>query len=89
MSVYYVIDRFEGSTAVIIGDDGREFTAPRRVLPDGSAEGTVLKLNLDNPVTGDWAAAQIDDAERDRRLKQARRTVDRMKKTDPGGDIEL
>jgi len=86
---FFVVDRFEGSTAIIVADDGREFTAPRRALPDGSAEGTVLRLNLDNPVTGDWSAAQVDEEERSRRLKQARRTLDRMKKSDPGGDIEL
>lgn len=66
---YFVVDRFEGTTAVIVADDGREFTAPRRVLPDGSSEGTVLRLNLDNPVTGDWSAAQIDDEEANRRMK--------------------
>jgi hypothetical protein len=86
---YFVVDRFEGSSVVIIADDGREFTAPRRVLPEGSDEGTVLRLNLENPVTGDWSAAQIDEAERGRRLKQARRTIDRMKRGDLGGDIEL
>jgi hypothetical protein len=71
---YFVVDRFEGSTAVIIADDGREFTAPRRVLPEGSDEGTVLRLNLDNPITGDWSSAQIDDDERNRRMKRERRT---------------
>jgi hypothetical protein len=65
---YFVVDRFEGTTAVIIADDGREFTAPLRVLPEGSGQGTVLRLNLDNPITGDWSAAQIDDDERRRRL---------------------
>jgi hypothetical protein len=38
------------------------------VLPEGSGQGTVLRLNLDNPITGDWSAAQIDDDERRRRL---------------------
>jgi hypothetical protein len=64
---HFVVHRFEGTAAVIVADDGREFLAPRRLLPDGSVEGTVLRLNLDNPVTGDWSAAQIDEEESRRR----------------------
>lgn len=61
----------------------------RRALPDDVSEGTVLRLNLDNPVTGDWSAAAVDEAEQARRQRQARKTLDRMKRSDPGGDIEL
>lgn len=86
---FFVIDRIEGSTAVIIADDGREFDVPRRALPEDVSEGTVLRLNLENPVTGDWSAAAVDDAEQARRGRQARKTLDRMQRSDPGGDIEL
>ena len=86
---YYVIDRFEGSTARIVADDGREFEVPRRALPDDAGEGMVLRLNLDNPVTGDWSSAAVDEAEQARRSRQARQTLDRRQRTDPGGDIEL
>lgn len=86
---YFVVDRIEGSTAVIVADDGREFDVPRRALPEGVDEGTVLRLNLDNPVTGDWSAAAVDEAEQARRGRQARKTLDRLKRSDPGGDIEL
>ena len=86
---YYVIDRIEGNSAVIVADDGREFEVPRRVLPDDADEGMVLRLNLDQPLTGDWSAAAVDDEERARRQRQARKTLDRMKRSDLGGDIEL
>ena len=86
---FFVIDRFEGSTAVIVADDGREFEVPRRALPADANEGTVLRLNLENPVTGDWSAAAVDDTEQARRQRQARKTTDRLKRGDPGGDIEL
>jgi len=72
-----------------VADDGREFNVPRRALPEEVNEGTVLRLNLDNPVTGDWSAAAIDEDERSRRMQHARRALNRMKKSDPGGDIEL
>ena len=86
---YYVIDRIEGSTAVIVADDGREFEVPRRALPQDVSEGAVLRLNLDHPVTGDWSAAAVDETEQARRQRQARKTLDRLKRSDPGGDIEL
>lgn len=69
---YFVVDRFEGSTAFVICDDGREFEVPRRALPDDADEGAVLRLNLDHPVTGDWSAAAVDAEERARRGQQAR-----------------
>jgi hypothetical protein len=69
--MYYVIDRLEATTAVILADDGREFLVPRRALPEGVRAGTVLRLNLDHPVTGDWDAAAVDEMERARRQRRA------------------
>lgn len=68
---FFVIGRIDGTQAIIVADDGREFDVPRRALPEDAAEGMVLRLNLDNPVTGDWSAAAVDDAERARRLRQS------------------
>lgn len=85
---YYVVDRFEGKTAVVVGDDGRSLDVPRRDLPKGAQEGTVLRVETKgDPI--DWSRAEIDKAERDRRLKLARERLDRLSETDPGGDIEL
>lgn len=86
---YFVVDRFEGSSAVIVADDGREFAVPRRALPDDVPEGTVLRLNLEHPVTGDWSAAAVDEAEQARRQRRARTTFDQMQRSNPGGDLEL
>ena len=85
---YYVVDRVEGKTAVVVGDDGRTFDVPTRDLPKGVREGTVLRVErAAEPI--DWSRAEIDAAERDRRLKAARKNLDRLSETDPGGDIEL
>jgi hypothetical protein len=86
---YFVIDRIEGSAAVVVADDGREFEVPRRALPEAADEGTVLRLNLDHPLIGDWSAAAVDEEERARRQRQARKTLGRMMRSDPGGDIQL
>jgi hypothetical protein len=64
---YFVVQRFEESSAIIVADDGREFSVPRSALPDDVSAGVVLRLNLDHPVTGDWSAAAVDETERARR----------------------
>ena len=69
---FFVVSRFEGGTAFIVADDGREFEVPRRALPDDADEGAILRLNLDHPVTGDWSAAAVDAEERARRGRLAR-----------------
>ena len=86
---FYVIDRIEGAIAVIVADDDREFNVPRRALPKGSREGTVLRVDTERDSNPDWGTAVIDEAERDRRLERSRDTLRRLSKTDPGGDIEL
>lgn len=84
---YYVVDRVEGKTAVVVGDDGRTFDVPRDDLPKSVKEGTVLRV--DGLGAPDWSRAEIDNAERDRRLKVARGKLDRLSMSDPGGDVEL
>ncbi len=86
---FYVVDRIEGTTAVIVADDGRTFDAPRRALPKGCREGTVLRIDTANMESPDWANAVIDEPERVRRLERARDTLRRLSETDPGGDVDL
>ena len=86
---FYVVDRIEGPVAVVVGDDGRTFDVPRRSLPKGSREGTVLRIDAAAEEAPDWAEATVDEAERVRRLERARETVRRLSETDSGGDIEL
>ena len=86
---FYVVDRIEGSTAVVVGDDDREFNVPRRVLPKGTREGTVLRIDAAEGDEPKWDVAVVDEAERIRRIERARKTLDDLSKTDPGGDIDL
>jgi len=85
---YYVVDRIEAKIAVVIGDDGRSFDAPVGDLPRGAKEGTVLRIEAGKGAI-DWSRAQVDNAERDRRLKASREQLDRLRATDPEGDVEL
>jgi hypothetical protein len=86
---YYAIDRIEGQIAVLVGDDGMSVDVPKRVLPAGVREGSVLQVQIGKDSTPDWSNAVLDEAERERRVKEGRETLDRLRKRDPGGDITL
>jgi hypothetical protein len=57
----YRVDRLEGRLATLIGDDGATADVPRRCLPSGLREGSVISV----PVTRgghDWGGASADEA---------------------------
>ena len=87
--VIWVVDRVEGSIAVVIRDeDERTEDVPVGALPAGSREGSVLRVP---EVDGrpDWAAAALDEDARDARLREAEEVLGRLRRRDPGGDIKL
>jgi len=83
------VDRFEGRIAVLIGDDGTQHDVPRKQLPKGTAESSVLEVTLDRHGHPNWATARLDQTERERRLERAKELLEELKKRDPGGDIVL
>ena len=42
--MFFTVDRFEGSLAVIFLDDGRSFNIPAALLPGNPSEGDVFKI---------------------------------------------
>ena len=84
----FVVDRIENDRAVLIGDDKTEYTLPHADLPVGAGEGTVLKVRVDADAP-DWTSAIADAAEQSRRVEEARRRMDALRKGDPGGDLKL
>jgi len=87
--VFYSVDRLERAVAVLVGDDGVGLDVLKRTLPVTVREGVVLRVRLDADGTPDWSSATIDDAERERRLREARDRLERLRGTDPGGDVVL
>jgi hypothetical protein len=85
---YYTVDRIEGTTAVVIGDDGSSHDVPLSRLKGVSREDTVLRVPLSRGRPR-WSGAVVDEEERRRRLERSRAALDRLKKGDPGGDIKL
>ncbi len=49
----------------------------------------MLRVRLDADGKPDWSSATVDDAEGRRRLQQARDRLERLRGTDPGGDVVL
>lgn len=81
----YVVDRKEGEFLVVERDDGTIFDVEADRLPtDCRKEGTVFEVTND-----DWGSARRDRDEERRRSAKNKKQLDQLKKTDPGGDVEL
>lgn len=85
----YAVDRVEGGRAVLVGDAGDVVTLALADLPDGVAEGTVLRVPVGRDGALEWGAARPDPAEAERRAEEARAILERLRRRDPGGDVEL
>ena len=85
----WVVDRADGPIAVLIRDgDERTATVPVETLPAGSREGAVLRVPQEDG-RPDWAAAVPDEEARRARLSEAEDVLRRLRRRDPGGDVEL
>jgi hypothetical protein len=87
--VFFAVDRLEGSVAVLVDDTGKTVNMPTIELPSGVREGAVLRVPFQAQNIADWSSAVIDKKEEERRLREATRVLDTMKRSDPGGDIKL
>lgn len=86
---FYAVDRIEGDVAVVVGDDEATYDVKREVLPKRIREGTILRVRAGADGRPDWSSAEVDKDEEQRRRKEARETLDELKRSDPGGDITL
>ena len=87
--MFFVVDRFEGDIAVLVGDDDTTFDVPRRQLPKGAREGSVFRIKYNAKGKPDWATAELDEVERKKRIDEIDRTMDELRKEDKGGDITI
>ena len=85
----WVVDRVEGPVAVLVRDgDERAAEVPVRRLPAGCRAGTVLRVPTPDG-RPNWAAAVPDEEARLARLREAEDVLARLRRRDPGGDIQL
>jgi len=80
MIIKLIIDRFEGKYAILESQDRNPiiFNFPRHLLPQEAKEGTVIRFNID-----------IDEKGTTRRRNKIIEKLNRLKKNDQGGDIQL
>jgi Protein of unknown function (DUF3006) len=88
-TAFYAVDRLEGNIAVLVSDSGATVQMPSVELPTGIREGAVLRVRFGAQNLPHWSSAVIDKKEEERRLKEAKKLLDEMKRSDPGGDITL
>ena len=86
----FVVDRREGRSVILVADDGTTVEVQASRLPKHCrTEGAVLRV-LDDPAGApDWESAVRDDAEEARRVADLRTRVERLRRSDPGGDVVL
>jgi len=83
----YAVDRIEGETAVLTGDDGAEVALPIRNLGCAVREGLMLLVPVGRDGWPQWRRARVDAAERERSVDRATDVLQDPEARDPGGDV--
>ncbi len=85
----WVVDRFEGGTAVVELDDGRFVDLPGELLPAGAAEGDLIEVTRSASEGAVTLILRIRPGGREEARGAAQAMLARLRARDPGGDIEL
>lgn len=86
----FAVDRKEGDVIVVVDEDGRTTDVPSARLPaQARREGAVLRVPLGSEGTPRWEDAMRDRGEERRRRAMMAARIERLKRSDPGGDVEL
>ncbi|MGH7676984.1 MAG: DUF3006 family protein [Gemmatimonadaceae bacterium] len=86
----YTVDRREAEFLVLVDEQGAWLDVPARALPsDCRRAGTVLDVPVNGGGQPHWKRATRNKAEEERRLREARAQLERLRGTDPGGDVKI
>lgn len=89
-TLLFVVDRREGDFLVLVDEAGTAIAVERdRIAPANRVDGAVLRVPFDSEGSPRWSDAVRDRDEEDRRLDEARARVERLRRSDPGGDVAL
>lgn len=84
----FVVDRVEEGVTVMRSEDGEEWTISVHDLPLTVHEGMVVHVPVGQGGPR-WSLASADSAEEVRRREEAEARLRRLRRRDPGGDLEL
>ena len=77
------VDRIEGDTFMLVGDDDRLHEVPRKDLPfDCRGQGAVLDVPVDERNTPQWSSARRNTGEEALRRREIRQALDQLRKRD-------
>ena len=86
----YTVDRREAEFLVLVDEQGASLDVPANALPPGCRRaGSVLDVPVNGGGQPQWKRATRNNAEEERRLREARAELERLRGTDPGGDVRL
>ena len=85
----WVVDRMEGTVAVLVSDDGQIVDVGRASLPKGAKAGVVVRVPRDARGGLEWSRAFVDEQATRERRSAAEDVLRELRKRDPGGDIAL
>lgn len=89
-SVIVAVDRRENETFVLVDDAGRTFEVEASSLPaDCRHEGAVLRVPVGPDSTPVWNGAERDRVEEKRRISLLTDRLEKLRRTDAGGDASL
>lgn len=86
---HWVIDSLESGMARLESPAATFFEVSAAWLPADAEEGDVLKVRVLSSENGAVITCVRDEAETRRRREEAGRLLERLRKRDPGGDINL
>ncbi|CAN5446449.1 hypothetical protein BH24GEM3_BH24GEM3_23800 [soil metagenome] len=85
-----VVDRFEGDLVVVEADGDRFLDLPRWLLPSRLREGDVVTAQADTGESGERRLVlSVDRAATQAARQEAEALLSRLRRRDPGGDIQL
>lgn len=86
----FVVDRTQSGIVTLQGESGRILEVRADELPKGCrAEGAVLDVPIDDSGKPSWQMATRNREEEGALKEQADARLGRLRKSDPGGDVEL
>ena len=73
---YYAVDHIEGTTAILVDDDGHSASVPLDRLPHELEEGMVLRVTFEAENVPNWSRSALDIVETERRMREGGENVE-------------